>query len=82
MSWISWSGAGYTGGTGISGGEWLTIEKEGIDVDIAQYISSLIPQERGFYGRLVMLFMVMKKTANRFKLLLSKSVSWPIGYYY
>ena len=42
-------GSGYTeSGTGISAGEWLTIEKEGIDVDIAQYMSSLIPQERGF----------------------------------
>ena len=42
-------GSGYVeSGTGISAGEWLTIEKEGIDVDIAQYMSSLIPQERGF----------------------------------
>ena len=42
-------GAGYTeSGTGISSGEWSTIEREGIDVDVAQYMSSLIPQERGF----------------------------------
>ena len=42
-------GSGYTEqGIGISAGEWLTIEKEGIDVDTAQYMSSLIPQERGF----------------------------------
>ena len=42
-------GAGYTeSGTSISAGEWQTIEKDGIDVDVAQYMSSLIPQERGF----------------------------------
>ena len=42
-------GAGYTeSGTGISSGDWETISREGIDVDIAQYMSSLIPQERGF----------------------------------
>ena len=42
-------GAGYIQSeVGISGGEWQETYQDGIDVDQAQYMSSLIPQERGF----------------------------------
>ncbi len=42
-------GAGYIqSGVGISSGEWQETYQDGIDVDQAQYMSSLIPQERGF----------------------------------
>ena len=42
-------GAGYTiEGSTRDNEEWATIYKEGIDVDDARYMSSLIPEERGF----------------------------------
>ena len=43
------SGAGYIEeGPTRDEEEWATIYKEGIDVDDARYMSSLIPEERGF----------------------------------
>ena len=43
-------GSGYTtsGPTNENEDGWITIYKDGIDVDTAQYLSSLIPSERGF----------------------------------
>ena len=42
-------GAGYSiEGPTRDSEEWATISKEGIDVDDARYMSSLIPEERGF----------------------------------
>ena len=42
-------GSGYTtSGTGDYNSSWEEIYHNGIDIDIAQYMTSLIPQERGF----------------------------------
>ena len=42
-------GSGYTtSGTGDYNASWEEIYHNGIDIDIAQYMTSLIPQERGF----------------------------------
>lgn len=43
------SGSGYTtSGTGDYNSSWEEVYHNGIDIDIAQYMTSLIPQERGF----------------------------------
>lgn len=42
-------GSGYTtSGTGDYNSSWEEVYHNGIDIDIAQYMTSLIPQERGF----------------------------------
>ena len=42
-------GSGYTtSGTGDYNSSWEEVYHNGIDVDIGQYMTSLIPQERGF----------------------------------
>lgn len=42
-------GSGYTtSGTGDYNSSWVEVYHNGIDIDIAQYMTSLIPQERGF----------------------------------
>ena len=41
-------GSGYEELVSIDNAYWETIQRDGIDVDEAQYMSSLIPSERGF----------------------------------
>lgn len=55
----------------------------GIDVDEAQFMSSLIPQERGILWPMkdVVMVILIKIESQSLHLFKGKSIPWPIGYY-